>query len=162
MSSTLVEYRVSSCICALRASYPSVSLPCGLCFTISFSNNYYCRVQLEDDDEFIILGCDGIWDCLSNEQAVDYVRRRIHSQTPTEIGVEMLDDILSTDPRVTQGIGGDNMTVMIIDLQPHSRSYRTTSSSSCRYRRGGHHQGDDGGSNGGSHTTDCDDISPVL
>lgn len=36
----------------------------------------------------------------------------------------MLDEIISHDPRVTQGIGGDNMTVMIIDLQPQSRPYR--------------------------------------
>lgn len=45
-------------------------------------------------------------------------------KTPTEIGIEMLDEIISVDPRVTQGIGGDNMTIMIVDLQPHSRSYR--------------------------------------
>jgi protein phosphatase/protein phosphatase 2C family protein 2/3 len=44
--------------------------------------------------------------------------------TPAQIGVKMLDDIISDDPRATQGIGGDNMTIMIIDLQPESRSYR--------------------------------------
>jgi protein phosphatase/protein phosphatase 2C family protein 2/3 len=44
--------------------------------------------------------------------------------TPTEIGVKMLDEIISVDPRATQGIGGDNMTIMIIDLQPETRSYR--------------------------------------
>ena len=36
----------------------------------------------------------------------------------------MLDEIISVDPRATQGIGGDNMTIMVIDLQPHRRSYR--------------------------------------
>ena len=36
----------------------------------------------------------------------------------------MLDTIISEDPRVTQGIGGDNMTVMVIDLQPASRKAR--------------------------------------
>jgi len=71
------------------------------------------------------MGCDGIWDCLTNEKAVEYVRDRIDSKTPTEIGVEMLNDIISEDPRATQGIGGDNMTVMIVDLQPLSRSHRT-------------------------------------
>lgn len=36
----------------------------------------------------------------------------------------MLDQIISVDPRVTQGIGGDNMTVMIVDLQPNKRAHR--------------------------------------
>jgi serine/threonine protein phosphatase PrpC len=85
---------------------------------------------LEPDDEFIILGCDGIWDCLTNEKAVEFVRSRINDKKPTDIGVEMLDTIISDDPRVTQGIGGDNMTVMIIDLQPTSRRYRNAVNSS--------------------------------
>ena len=66
----------------------------------------------------------GIWDCLTNEEAVKYVLDRIDTKTPTEIGAEMLNEIISIDPRETQGIGGDNMTVMIVDLQPMKRSYR--------------------------------------
>ena len=65
------------------------------------------QVILHPNDEFIILGCDGIWDCLTNEQAVKYVRERIDTKTPVEIGIEMLDEIISEDPRSTQGIGGD-------------------------------------------------------
>lgn len=84
----------------------------------------YYRVELQDDDEFILLGCDGIWDCLSNENAVQYVRTRIDEYTPTEIGKMMLKSIISNDPRTTQGIGGDNMTILIIDLQPSKRRYR--------------------------------------
>jgi len=82
------------------------------------------QVELKPDDEFIILACDGIWDCLSNEEAVKFVRDRIDTQTPIEIGTDMLDQIVSTDPRETQGIGGDNMTVMIVDLLPKTRAYR--------------------------------------
>lgn len=79
------------------------------------------RVDLLETDEFIVLGCDGIWDCLTNEKAVEYVRTRIDDYTPTEIGKMMLNSIISTDPRMTQGIGGDNMTILIIDLQPKKR-----------------------------------------
>lgn len=82
------------------------------------------EVTLQPQDEFMVIGCDGIWDCLTNEQAVKYVRDRIHEKTPTEIGAEMLDDIISEDPRTTQGIGGDNMTVMVVDFQASTRAYR--------------------------------------
>lgn len=97
-----------------------------LCFRILQCRRYQMdcnRVTLNDNDEFIILGCDGIWDCLTNEKAVEFVRSRLPNQTPTEIGVEMLQTIISADPRVSQGIGGDNMTIMIVDLQPTQRSY---------------------------------------
>lgn len=83
------------------------------------------QVELEPDDEFIILGCDGIWDCVTNEEAVQYVRERIDIKTPAEIGIELLDEIISDDPRTTAGIGGDNMTIMIVDLQPSARSYHS-------------------------------------
>jgi serine/threonine protein phosphatase PrpC len=72
----------------------------------------------------IVIISQGIWDCLTNEEAVKYVLDRIDTTSPTEIGIEMLDEIISVNPRETQGIGGDNMTVMIVDLQPTKRSYR--------------------------------------
>merc|ERR1712161_53848 len=75
-----------------------------------------------DEDEFLLLGCDGIWDCLTNEQAVNFVQARIETQTPIDIGAAMLDEIVSDDPRITQGIGGDNMTIMIIDFQSATRT----------------------------------------
>mmetsp|Transcript_576 Transcript_576/g.744 ORF Transcript_576/g.744 Transcript_576/m.744 type:complete len:591 (-) Transcript_576:264-2036(-) len=98
------------------------------------------QVTLQSNDEFIIIGCDGIWDCLTNEQAVAYVRDRIDSQTPTQIGIQMLNDIVSNDPRQTQGIGGDNMTILIVDLLPNQRPYHgvtmTEASPSLSQREG--------------------------
>jgi len=81
------------------------------------------QVTLDPEDEFLILACDGIWDCLTNEEAVQYVRERIDTKTPIQIGTEMLDEIISVDPRETSGIGGDNMTVMVVDLLPGRRTY---------------------------------------
>uniref|UniRef100_A0A804Q581 protein-serine/threonine phosphatase n=1 Tax=Zea mays TaxID=4577 RepID=A0A804Q581_MAIZE len=34
-------------------------------------------VELCDDDEFIVLACDGIWDCMSSQQLVDFIREHI-------------------------------------------------------------------------------------
>jgi protein phosphatase 1G len=93
---------------------------------LTFHHPHGRRIKLEPDDEFIILGCDGIWDCLTNENAVKFVHERIDEKLTTEIGIEMLDTIISEDPRVTQGLGGDNMTIMVIDLQSASRKSRQT------------------------------------
>ncbi|KAJ6673900.1 PROTEIN PHOSPHATASE 2C [Salix viminalis] len=32
-------------------------------------------VELCDDDEFLVLACDGIWDCMSSQQLVDFSSR---------------------------------------------------------------------------------------
>lgn len=85
------------------------------------------QISLLPDDEFIIIGCDGIWDCLTNQECVDFVRQRIDTTPLCDIGVAMLDSIVSEDPRASQGIGGDNMTCLIVDLKSKQRRFRSTS-----------------------------------
>ncbi len=75
--------------------------------------------MLKDDDEFIILACDGVWESLkTNEFAVKYVADRINEKSLKKIGIEMINDVTSPNPKMTRGVGCDNMTVIIIDLQP--------------------------------------------
>ena len=51
---------------------------------------------LDDTCEFIILACDGIWDCLTPQEACDFVRNKLYDEN---------------------GIGCDNMTCIIIQFK---------------------------------------------
>lgn len=37
------------------------------------------KIKISSADEFMILACDGIWNSLSSQQVVDFVRERIQS-----------------------------------------------------------------------------------
>ena len=48
----------------------------------------YPDVDIKDltaDHEFIVLACDGIWDVLSNDEVLEFVRSRIAQQIAPEI-----------------------------------------------------------------------------
>ncbi|KAI7879279.1 PP2C-domain-containing protein [Lichtheimia hyalospora FSU 10163] len=71
---------------------------------------------LTDDDEFLILACDGIWDCMTNQQAVDFVREELANNTPLdEICELMMDHCLAPDTEVG-GLGCDNMSIIIVGI----------------------------------------------
>ena len=74
--------------------------------------------KLEKGDELIVLACDGVWDCMTNQGVVDFVRPRISatSNNLAAIAEEILDNCIAEDPKVTGGIGGDNMTCVIARL----------------------------------------------
>ena len=75
-------------------------------------------IKIEDfsnDVDFIIIGCDGIWDCLTNQQACDFVKNRYNNQEKlSKIIEEMMDSICANDLYNETGVGCDNMTCMII------------------------------------------------
>jgi len=77
--------------------------------------------QLLPTDKFIVIACDGIWDCFTNQAVVDFIEeRKKEGKSLRAIVEDIFDFSVSVDPRTTQGIGGDNMTCMIIDLQDSS------------------------------------------
>jgi protein phosphatase 2C family protein 2/3 len=72
--------------------------------------------DISDDDEFIVVACDGIWDCRSSQAVVEFVRRGIAAkQDLHKICENMMDNCLSRNG-VDGGTGSDNMTMVIIGL----------------------------------------------
>jgi len=76
------------------------------------------RMDRSYEDEFIVLGCDGVWDVLSNDDCVQFVKTRMaEGKSLSDICEEIADECLSPDPKATQGIGADNITCIIVDLR---------------------------------------------
>ena len=72
---------------------------------------------LRDGDEFLVIACDGIWDVLSSQQCVDYVRARIDADVPiSKICEDLADECMAPDTKGS-GIGCDNMSVVIVLLK---------------------------------------------
>jgi len=76
--------------------------------------------KITSECELLILACDGIWDCLGSQNAIDFIAERLNEFVEddptriTEIISEMMDSIISKDKSKDEGIGCDNMTCIVI------------------------------------------------
>ncbi|CZT20998.1 probable protein phosphatase 2C [Ramularia collo-cygni] len=72
--------------------------------------------ELGEDDEFLVVACDGIWDCQSSQAVVEFVRRGIAAKQELHAICEnMMDNCLASNSE-TGGVGCDNMTMVVIAL----------------------------------------------
>jgi len=89
--------------------------------------------DITDEDEFLVLACDGklakilsttwclfssgIWDCLSSQQVIDFVRLKVSEGVELkDIAELMCEHCLAPDTSSKTGIGCDNMTVLIVAI----------------------------------------------
>ncbi|KAG9097557.1 Protein phosphatase 2C 2 [Ceratobasidium sp. UAMH 11750] len=81
------------------------------------SNPEITEHAITEEDEFVVLACDGIWDCLSSQQVVDVVRRLIAEKKDLGTICEIvMDKCLAPDSDIGAGIGCDNMTMVVVAL----------------------------------------------
>eukprot|EP00747_Dinoflagellata_sp_TGD_P218233 gnl/TRDRNA2_/TRDRNA2_90516_c0_seq1.p1 gnl/TRDRNA2_/TRDRNA2_90516_c0~~gnl/TRDRNA2_/TRDRNA2_90516_c0_seq1.p1 ORF type:complete len:367 (+),score=36.75 gnl/TRDRNA2_/TRDRNA2_90516_c0_seq1:42-1103(+) len=127
-TSKATHFRVNGCLNVSRAigdfqykKNPKV-LPCDqmVCSTPDI-----VTLQRDSADEFLVLACDGVWEMLKNQEVVDFIRNRLSHGAANEeagqallsgIAEDLLDRCLSPNLSQTGGLGGDNMTAIIVVL----------------------------------------------
>nr|GMD79175.1 probable protein phosphatase 2C 49 [Ipomoea batatas] len=86
----------------------SMKLPYGSASSPLSAEPEIHQVALTEDDEFLIIGCDGVWDVMSNQDAVSIVRQelRMHND-PQECAKELVNQALLREKN-------DNLTAIVI------------------------------------------------
>ena len=73
--------------------------------------------RVSGGDHFMLLACDGLWDCHSNQGAVDFVRGLLEQGVePKEAAARLCATCVATDPQQMGGLGLDNVTILVVML----------------------------------------------
>ncbi|KAB5581953.1 hypothetical protein PHYPO_G00181540 [Pangasianodon hypophthalmus] len=81
-------------------------------------------LTLNEEHEFMVVACDGIWNVMSSQEVVDFVNEKLKAEgnktKPLSAVIEeLLDHCLAPDTS-GDGTGCDNMTCMIVTFSPHT------------------------------------------
>jgi protein phosphatase 2C family protein 2/3 len=69
--------------------------------------------KLTKEDEFMIIGCDGIWDVFLSQNAVDFARRKLQEHNdPIKCSKDLVDEALKRK-------SGDNLAAVVVCFQAH-------------------------------------------
>ncbi|OMO52185.1 phosphatase 2C (PP2C)-like protein [Corchorus capsularis] len=95
--------------------------------------------NLTEEDEFLIIGCDGLWDVFRSQNAVDFARRRLQEHNdPVMCSKDLVDEALKRK-------SGDNLAVVVVCFQslpppnliaPRARVQRSFSAEGLRELQG--------------------------
>lgn len=73
--------------------------------------------SLQETDEFLVLACDGIWNYMTSQEVVDFVREKMkeeENRKKLSLICEMLFDKCLAPNTLGDGTGCDNMTCIIV------------------------------------------------
>jgi protein phosphatase PTC2/3 len=95
--------------------------------------------DLTEEDEFLIMGCDGIWDVFRSQNAVDFARRKLQEHNdPAACCKELVDEAIKRK-------SGDNLSVVVVCFNsmpppvltaPRARVQRSISAEGLRELQG--------------------------
>ncbi|XP_053107172.1 protein phosphatase 1G isoform X2 [Hemicordylus capensis] len=81
-------------------------------------------LTINDDHDFMVIACDGIWNVMSSQEVVDFIQSKLTQKEESgdlrplsSIVEELLDCCLAPDTS-GDGTGCDNMTCIIISFKP--------------------------------------------
>ena len=76
--------------------------------------------NLSNDIDFVVIACDGIWDCKSNQEVCDFFAEKFNKEPEGKISKfigELYDEILAPDVYTDTGVGCDNMSCIVIQFK---------------------------------------------
>mmetsp|Transcript_79772 Transcript_79772/g.143985 ORF Transcript_79772/g.143985 Transcript_79772/m.143985 type:complete len:526 (+) Transcript_79772:71-1648(+) len=77
-----------------------------------------CELEVTPDDEFLFLGCDGVFELHSNQDVVDQIRAGLQEgRSLSQVVEDLVDASCSPSLAQTMGKGSDNVSAMVILLQ---------------------------------------------
>jgi serine/threonine protein phosphatase PrpC len=75
-------------------------------------------VDITPEDEFMLLGCDGVYELHTWQTAIDLARSGLEEQkVPAQVVEELCDASCSENLMKTQGQGGDNVSALLVMLR---------------------------------------------
>jgi len=55
-------------------------------------------MPVDEDDDFIVMGCDGLWEVKTSQEVVDFIDDKLSNDIPLqEIVEELLNEVCSKD-----------------------------------------------------------------
>jgi len=77
-----------------------------------------CTLDLSDEDEFLVLACDGVFELNTSQNVIDMVRKELQKgATPEKAAEHLLDQSCSENLMKTRGRGGDNCSAIVLKLK---------------------------------------------